>query len=184
MVVAGGQNINLDHVILQFILRLCVNNLGSSERPVLFVLCLKAKIITKGRKLFRSFNNSEYGAMHTLTPAWISLRDDSGCQKFCGENGTKMKSNFYNRNPTGTNTSRICQVHFLLFLFSPLLLFLFSSEATTKRSTALMISFSKLMLYDINLGLTNTKQTNGLSRSNWRNWLLCPCLSPVKEFKD
>lgn len=67
MMVAGGQNINLYHVILQFILRLCVDNLGSSECPVLFVLCLRAKLMTKGSKLC-SFNNSEYKEIHTLTP--------------------------------------------------------------------------------------------------------------------
>lgn len=47
MVVAGGQNVDLYHVILQLILRLCVNDLGSSEGPVLFVLSLKAKMATK-----------------------------------------------------------------------------------------------------------------------------------------
>lgn len=43
MVIAGGQNVNLYHVILQLILRLCVNNLSSSKRPILLVLSLKAK---------------------------------------------------------------------------------------------------------------------------------------------
>lgn len=42
MVVAGGQDVNLNHVILQFILCLCVNNLGSSKGPILLVLSLKA----------------------------------------------------------------------------------------------------------------------------------------------
>ena len=41
MVIAGGQNFNLYHVVLQFILRLCVNNLGSSEGPILLVLSLR-----------------------------------------------------------------------------------------------------------------------------------------------
>lgn len=48
MVVAGGQNVDLHHVILQLILRLCVDDLGGSESPVLFVLSLKAKLTTKG----------------------------------------------------------------------------------------------------------------------------------------
>lgn len=124
MVVAGGQYINLYHVILQFILRLCVDNLGSSERPVLFVLCLRARFMTKERKWLCSSNNSEYRAMHTLTPVWIKLSTVPVSiyairQRRWKENGTKRKTSFYNRNPTGTNMSRICQVHFLLFLFSP-----------------------------------------------------------------
>lgn len=47
MVVAGGQNVNLYHVILQLILRLCVDNLGSSKGPILLVLSLKATWRTK-----------------------------------------------------------------------------------------------------------------------------------------
>lgn len=43
MVVAGGQNVNLYHVILQLILCLCVNNLGSSKGPILLVLSLTTK---------------------------------------------------------------------------------------------------------------------------------------------
>lgn len=43
MVVAGGQNVDLYHVVLQLILCLCVNNLGGSKGPVLLVLSLKAK---------------------------------------------------------------------------------------------------------------------------------------------
>lgn len=49
MVVAGGQNVDLDHVILQLILRLCVNNLGSGEGPGLLVLSLTAQLSTEGR---------------------------------------------------------------------------------------------------------------------------------------
>lgn len=49
MVVAGGQNVDLDHVILQLILRLCVNNLGSSKGPGLLVLSLTAQLTTEGR---------------------------------------------------------------------------------------------------------------------------------------
>lgn len=48
LVVAGGQNVDLHHVILQLVLRLCVDDLGGSESPVLFVLSLKAKLTTKG----------------------------------------------------------------------------------------------------------------------------------------
>lgn len=47
VVVAGGQDVNLYHVILQFILCLCVNNLCSSEGPILLVLGLKATLMTK-----------------------------------------------------------------------------------------------------------------------------------------
>lgn len=47
MVVTGGQNVNLYHVILQLILRLCVDNLGSSKGPILLVLSLKATWRTK-----------------------------------------------------------------------------------------------------------------------------------------
>lgn len=68
MVVARGQNVDLHHVILQLIFCLCVDNLGSSESPVLFVLSLKANLMTKGgNELFFFFINSEYSAKHTLT---------------------------------------------------------------------------------------------------------------------
>lgn len=49
MVVAGGQNVDLDHVILQLILRLRVNNLGSGKGPGLLVLSLTAQLTTEGR---------------------------------------------------------------------------------------------------------------------------------------
>lgn len=42
MMIAGGQNVDLHHVILQFILRLGVNNLSSGKCPILLVLCLEA----------------------------------------------------------------------------------------------------------------------------------------------
>lgn len=44
MVVARGQNVNLNHVIFQFILSLCVDNLSSSKGPILLVLRLKATL--------------------------------------------------------------------------------------------------------------------------------------------
>lgn len=67
MVVARGQNVNLHHVILQLIFCFCVDNLGSSESPVLFVLSLKANLMTKGGNECFFFINSEYSAKHTLT---------------------------------------------------------------------------------------------------------------------
>lgn len=53
MVVAGGQNVDLHHVILQLILRLCVNNLGSSKGPGLLVLSL---LTTEGRHWLHPHN--------------------------------------------------------------------------------------------------------------------------------
>lgn len=50
MVVAGGQDVDLHHVVFQFILCLCVDNLGSSEGPVLLVLSLKASL-TQTKKI-------------------------------------------------------------------------------------------------------------------------------------
>lgn len=47
MVVAGGQNVDLNHIILKLVLRLCVNNLGSSQGPILLVLSLRAKYTAK-----------------------------------------------------------------------------------------------------------------------------------------
>lgn len=51
MVVAGGQDVNLHHVVFQFIFSLCVNNLGRGESPILFVLGLKATRTTNKRKV-------------------------------------------------------------------------------------------------------------------------------------
>lgn len=58
IVVAGGQNVNLHHIILQLILCLCVDYLGSSKCPVLLVLGLKVRV-NKRKKLVMS---SEYSA--------------------------------------------------------------------------------------------------------------------------
>lgn len=41
LVVAGGQDVNLHHVVLQLLLGLCVNNFGCSEDSRLFVLSLE-----------------------------------------------------------------------------------------------------------------------------------------------
>lgn len=41
LVVAGGQDVDLHHVVLQFLLGLCVDDFGSSEDARLLVLSLE-----------------------------------------------------------------------------------------------------------------------------------------------
>lgn len=47
LVVTGGQDVNLHHVVLQLLLGLCVNNFGRSENAGLFVLGLEDESVIR-----------------------------------------------------------------------------------------------------------------------------------------